>query len=430
MGAQALSETEMMEMAMETRRRRDAIVTGGTNTLDDGGFCASPFENESQQFVMINMANVTLRPHSDFPAFRVLGFFGSPAELISHVPAISLADASTCDIRMVTSREFYSIPVARDGALEDQQAKVNRNLMLHQQQLQFEVTEFVDHKTNLTKGRVPVNMQADTVEDAVARMARNKHLPIIETGTSAAVHVTTEVPLLPQPPSPPIKSRSVTLGDDDDGGVSESKGECFLFSSPSSPKGRGQSMGAGAGVCNGNADVVAKCGDGGSVPEVMIGLERALFLDTSEEVASSVFENVSMSVEVPVPVPVLLSGGELRNQRFASLALLKDYESGTEPSVCFLGGFASQDEAIAFNKYVASKYIEDHDLHVVEMYVWVYPHLVLVKEFDSVEQVYRNKEQDGIMRQQRTCATKVDDFTRFFESRGLPVPAVEVSPDI
>ena len=97
---------------------------------------------------------------------------------------------------------------------------------------------------------------------------------------------------------------------------------------------------------------------------------------------------------------------------------------------CLLLLFNNKNNKNNWTKYVASKYIDEHDLYVVEMYVWIYPHLVFSKDFDRVEQVYRNKEQDSIMRNQRTSSTKVKDFTRYFESRGLDVPEIEVDADL
>lgn len=423
-GMQALSETEMMEIAMETRRRRDAISTGGANTLDDGGSCHAQFIETSQTFVMINMANAGLRPRSTQPAFRILGFFESPADLTSRVSLVATADASTCDIRMITAREFYGIPIDGNSLVADQQAKVNRNLVFHHQQLQADVTEFVDHKAQLTKGRVPVDMKADTIEDAVCRRNKNVKLTSEDTSTildenasiipallqNTPVHATTmdesiqrlvettpddgftildeNVSIIPALHVATLSalSNNDTSGDDDDGGVSESK--------------------SGENVHN-----VLPMG-------VMIGLEAANF------------DHIRDTSDLGSRVPIFPEMAEMRGQKFACLALLKDYETGVEPAVNIIRGFVTQEEAVSFNKYVASKYIDEHDLYVVEMYVWIYPHLVFSKDFDRVEQVYRNKEQDSIMRNQRTSSTKVGDFTRYFESRGLEVPKIEVDADL
>ena len=441
MGVQSLTEAEMMDMAMETRRRRDAIGTGGANTLEDGGSSNTPFHNEDQRFVMVNMANTGLRPRSSFPAFRILGFFPTPADLSNHLPVVVNADMATCDVRMVTAREFYSIPVDRESLVEDQQAKVNRNLIRHHQQLQADVTEFVDHKTQLTQGRKPVNMQSDTLQDAVDRINRNKQLNASPTDASF----------------PPL-----VLNVDDDMSTMENGALCSSGSEDTcdaSKNGANESTsanedeheGMSAAMPGTSLETLEKNDDKDSVE---LWLEReSSFIDPDdggvseskttegEATVASVlvglehgnFETPVVQVEsaaTDLHVPMLSVSAEMRNQKFASLALLKDYEAGTEPAVCFLGGFVTQDEAVAFNKYVASKHIDDHDLHVVEMYVWIYPHVTLDTGFDRVEQVYRNKEQDSIMRQQRTSSTKVEDFTRYFESRGLNVPAIDVPADL
>jgi len=371
-GTQALSQEEMVTMAQETRRRRDALASGGNSTLNDGGSCTRAFTDESQQFVMLNMANTDLAPRSLKPAFRVLGLFPGESELLAHAEMLSRLD-NTADIRMVTSHDFYSIPVTKTASMGKQKLKVNRNLTLHQQKLQSDTDEFQLHKAELTQGRTPCDMKADTVSSAVDRINENKR--------KCGVSVEDE--------ARPVSSvEGVQV---DEAKVSDEEAK------------------------------EAQPTTTATTTTVATPLN-----DTPEDWASQVL-NMWPGGKT---IPSVHRMAEVRHQSYISYLLLEDYEDGTEPAMCVLAAFNTEEQALAYNKYVASKKIDEHDLHVHAMYEWIYPHVAQSKALERVEQVYRNSEQDSIMRHMRKEAQDVADFTQHFTSRGLEAPVIEVINDL
>ncbi|MCH9715867.1 MAG: hypothetical protein K0U52_02120 [Gammaproteobacteria bacterium] len=377
-GPQSMTQEEMMEMAQETRRRRDATETGGASTLEDGGTCNRAFSDPSQKFVLVNVASTNQRPKSLKPAFRVMGFFGSQSDLEQHAAMVHQLDPS-CTMRMWTSQEFYNISQDHDADPEQQMHKVNENLRLHQEQLNACTEEFVKHKEELTQGRTPVNMQADSVEDAEARIVKNKE----------------------------VCSDVLALENGDVEGREGGSDHVLALE-----------------------DGVAE-GDGG----VDVGEEETkdnpptsttLTTTNTEEWASQVKQAWPDST----PVPKAPRLAEIRNQNWISFMTVQDYQDGTEPGICILAGFDTEEDAHRYNKYVAAAKIDEHELHTHAMYEWVYPHLVASKEFDAVEQMYRNEEQDRIMRTLRKQQRDVANFEEHFNQRGLDVPTIEVEPDL
>lgn len=110
--------------------------------------------------------------------------------------------------------------------------------------------------------------------------------------------------------------------------------------------------------------------------------------------------------------------------------VLNDYEGlQTEPAICILGAFESEALAIDYNKFVAAHRIEDHDLYVATMYEWIYPNVALNDALTHLSPLYRNVEQDNIMKGIRETQARVDSFNNHFESRGLTPPATDIYND-
>lgn len=124
---------------------------------------------------------------------------------------------------------------------------------------------------------------------------------------------------------------------------------------------------------------------------------------------------------------------EVRNQRFAVVSIMEDYEQllagrdEVEPGVCVWAAFETESEALLYSKKVAARELKEHDLAVVAMYEWVYPHL---KSADAVPQLYRNVELNNIMKHARTSRGEVAHFERDCVDKGLRVPCMEIEPDL
>ncbi len=383
-GTQGLTHDEMVEIAQETRRRRDAIETGGTSsTFEDGGTCNREFSDPTQKYVLVNVASTNQRPKSLKPAFRVMGIFETVLELQQHAQMVASMDNS-CDMRMWTSQEFYNISLDHDADLQLQMHKVNNNLRLHQERLNADTEEFVKHKEEITQGRTPVNMQADSLEDAEQRIAKNKE---------AAARATDEVG----------EGVVETKSDDGGEGVVETKSD-------------GETDDGGEGV------------EETSSPDSTVPFfsSQATTDDNSENWEEEVLKAWPNSTPV-CKAPRL---AEVRNQNWISFMMVHDYQDGTEPGICVLGAFDTEENAHKYNKYVAAQKIDEHELHTHAMYEWIYPHLIESETFNNVEQLYRNDEQDRIMRTMRKQRQDVANFEKHFEQRGMNIPTIEVEQDL
>jgi hypothetical protein len=125
---------------------------------------------------------------------------------------------------------------------------------------------------------------------------------------------------------------------------------------------------------------------------------------------------------------------EVRNQRYAVVSVVNDYETctaenplGSEPGVIVWAAFETEAEALKYNKCVASKKLRDHDLAIVSMYEWLFPHMM---QSDSVEQLYRNEELNNIMKHARTSSKKVRDFEEKCKLEEIDVPTLSIDPDL
>lgn len=98
-----------------------------------------------------------------------------------------------------------------------------------------------------------------------------------------------------------------------------------------------------------------------------------------------------------------------------------------EPGVCVWAAFDTEAEALLYVKKVAARELPDHDLSVVMMYEWLYPHLMTS---DKVPQLYRNVELNNIMKHARTSRGRVCDFEKECVTKGVKLPLLEIEPDL
>jgi len=379
----------------ETRRRQRATVTGGESTLNDTSGYTRAFQTDDQKYVLWNFANTNLCPRSPFPAVRLIGLF--PDVDSARLHATQNLDNS-CSIRVATTHEWYTIP---EQEHEVEAAKVNRNLLKHQNMLQDHALEFKNRHDALTAGRKPAIEHARQAQEQASRnqILSEKRREYYQAAVENAEN------------------------------IEELK----------------QDM-------NRAMEVEA-------LQEVELQRKLQLILEAKQEISveSKAVEYHETPLKAPRPPEMLnanwqtrvqeLSGGknnpgvpgiprnaEIRNQRYAVVSVLTDYETasddlplGNEPAVIVWAAFESEAEALQYNKCVAAKYVHDHDLAIVNMYEWLYPHMMLS---DEVDQLYRNEELNNIMRTQRTASKKVKTFEQECDTEGITVPSHAIEPDL
>lgn len=383
--------------AVEAKRRQKATVTGGESTLTDDTGYMREFKTDDQKFVLWNMANRDLPPCTPLPAVRILGLFPDQETAIQHAHGLAAA-GDVAPIRLSTTHEWYTIPESGDRDVDACRLKVNRNLLAHQNMLQDHSSEFKQRHDALTKGRTPALEAAkeaneQVLQDEESRKRRRELL------AEAAEKDAGEIADLEKVYEEECAERATAL-------VSAERGEAECKD--------------GAEECKGGDE------EEEYVETPLVPAPRAeRFLDAWESTTEG------LSGVTPPQVPRVY---DVRNQRYAVMSVVADYETktdqnpvGQEPGVIVWAAFDSEEEAIKYNKVVASKELRDHDLAVVTMYEWLYPN---VMSADSVIQLYRNEELDNIMKHARTSSAHVRSFEQECEDAGKPCDARNIEPDL
>jgi hypothetical protein len=380
----------MAESLNETRRRQKATVTGGESTLDDDSGYTRDFQTEDQKFMLWNIANRETRPRTHKPAFRLLGLFPDMESTLSHAEQVFAVDKS-CSLHAATTHEWYTISVNPETAIADAQAKVNRNLLHHQNMLQEHASEFKTRHDALTAGRTPAMEQAKGAQEQVARedAQRQKRKEILE----AAVNNEDEAVAALERQYEEDAKREVEI--------------------------------QAAMPTEGNEEAKEVEVEYEETPLVPPVAPETLNKNWEEEV-----EKFGPGTRPPSVSRVV----EVRNQRYAVVSVVKDYETaqngdpvGDEPGVIVWAAFDSEEEALKYNKAIASKKLRDHDLAIVSMYEWLYPHMM---NSDKVDQLYRNEELNNIMKHARTASTRVSEFEEMCDREGIECPALDIEPDL
>jgi len=397
-----LSESIANSM-IETSRRQRATVTGGESTLDDDSGYTREFQTEDQKVMLWNVANTHLHPRSLFPAFRLLGLFADTETALAHGEMVVATDPR-CSLRLVATHAWYTLPT-HDTPTDEAVDKVNRNLLHHQAMLQDHATEFQKRHDSLTAGRTPALRQAQDAQDASVRAAtqRTRRRAIYEAAlvgdetALVALQAKFEVEMKECAEAELVAQLRAQLKEEEErgrasAGVAESKGAEEEYTEP------------------------------------------VLAVPIAPEVMNEKWEE-KVSVEGGGRMPAAVSRMvEVRNQRYAVVSVVTDYETaaptnplGAEPGVIVWAAFDTEAEALRYNKCVASKKVRDHDLAVVSMYEWLYPHMM---SSDRVDQLYRNEELNNIMRHARNTSTHVREFEDMCGREEIEVPTLSVEPDL
>jgi hypothetical protein len=390
--SQSMTATmNLAEMAAESRRRQEAAATGGASTLDDGTTCSRPFQTDDQLVFLYNIANVNQRPRALRPAVRLLGLFPSAEDAVAHGREIAALDPRS-DIRLGATHAWYVI--AKDGYTDNEpyRLKVNRNLELHQKALSDYTSEFVKRKKHLTKGRIPSYhpLKAQQQTEERRKLLQDWADAADEGGVDALRQKDAEYAARIE--AEQVQRSLAANGEEGEEGVEESK------------------------------SAVAEVDDY-EEPELAPFVSPEQLDETWRQEVEALWGG-----EQFVPVTKLGRAAEVRNQRYAVISVLHDYEGeGVEPGFIVWGAFDSEEDALKYNKCVAAKQLKEHDLAIVAMYEWIYPHLI---NSDQVEQLYRNQELHNIMKNRRLTAKRVSDFQRECADKGLNMPVTEVDADL
>lgn len=381
----------MSDSMAETRRRQKATVTGGESTMDDASGYVRDFQSDDQKFVLWNMANRDVRPKSLHPAFRILGLFPDRESMLDHAERVGVYD-QTASILGATTHEWYTISKSPEHAV-DGQAKVNRNLLKHQNMLQEHATEFKQRHDRLTAGRTPAITQAKGAAEQVEREDRQRQkrkeivAAAVEHDAEAVERMKAEYAVEAVADAERQVEKVMNDEDGDEEGKEEGKEEEEEYTetplkAPVDP----ESL---------NEDWAARVKELGTGPK-----PRSMARDL-----------------------------EIRNQKYAVVSVVKDYEitdTCDEPGVIVWAAFDTEEEAIKYNKNIASKKLRDHDLAIVSMYEWLHPHMM---GSDKVHQLYRNEELNNIMEHARTSSTRVREFEEMCDREDIDCPAMTIEPD-
>jgi len=396
-----MSSIEMSDSMAETRRRQKATVTGGESTMDDASGYIRDFQADDQKYVLWNMANKDLQPKSLKPSFRILGLFPDQESMLEHAQHVAASD-NTASIFGATTHEWYTIIQSPERA-SGGQAKVNRNLLKHQNMLQEHATEFKQRHDTLTAGRTPAIEQAKGAAEQVEQDDRQRQkrkeilATVVENNDEELERVKAEYEAEAVKLAEKAVDKVMRAGDEEgDGGKEESKEE-----------------------------------EGEEEEEYK---EVELKVPVDPETLNKDWETQAKELgNGPKPRSVARDL-EIRNQKYAVISVVKDYETvhgddpiGEEPGVIVWAAFDTEEEALKYNKNIASKKLRDHDLAIVAMYEWLYPHMM---GSDKVQQLYRNEELNNIMKHARTSSTRVREFEEMCDRENIECSSMTIEPDL
>lgn len=108
---------------------------------------------------------------------------------------------------------------------------------------------------------------------------------------------------------------------------------------------------------------------------------------------------------------------EIRRQSHAVIGIMKDFTSEVmnakdlpEPAVLFIDCFDTVNDAQTYIKDVLSRYIRLVHMDIVDMYEWVYPETMDPEKLESTAEMWRNDEQNRIMRNHKDEKSKIDKY--------------------
>ena len=143
----------------ELKRRQGVVKTGLSQTPADVDTVKPSllWNDPSQRFALINLANREQKPKSVFPAFRVLGFFPS-VEVASEFGRLLAPQIRECNIFLVESCKWNLVPLSAVKTPEESRAKVESLLIAYYKELVFNKLDFDSRRAENTATVVEENV--------------------------------------------------------------------------------------------------------------------------------------------------------------------------------------------------------------------------------------------------------------------------------
>ena len=354
----------------ELQRRHDATFAGGAGepAPRTSGTCRRPFKDEQQSFVLLNVANSRSCPRSLQPAVRVMGLFGSLAEAQAQVERVRQIDV-TCSYRAVSTCAWSLMSLDENMPGQDQLAKIERLSKLHTDARVESKLEFDEHRAKLRGDKKPsysYTAPNPCEEHVVARRT-------LEDGSEGTI--TTIV----VPPKPSTTDTTLLLGD---------------ATNPA--------------------------------PSTTVDTSTDTITKDSTTSTDIVVQNPEPTLLNGTPVPPCPVMAHVSGQRYAVISILEDREGQTEPAVCVYAAFAQEDDAERYISQVAKRKVLDHDIACVDMYAWLFPHVLNNPNIDAR---YRHDELDRIMKSHRESQRQAEDYRAQCEELGMTPRVTEFIVD-
>jgi hypothetical protein len=130
----------------------------------------------------------------------------------------------------------------------------------------------------------------------------------------------------------------------------------------------------------------------------------------------------------------LAASAQIVDQRFAAIIVLSDIRDAVkegralpEPCLAILGVFATEEEAVQYAKFTASKAFPKCDVDVVDTCVWHFPENI---HPDKVKDVYGSSRLDQVMTARKENAGISADFESWCRDNGIEPDITEIQEQL
>lgn len=126
------------------------------------------------------------------------------------------------------------------------------------------------------------------------------------------------------------------------------------------------------------------------------------------------------------------SATQRHGQKYAAIGIIWDdlHTEHPEQDQLIVSVFAAFDEEREATRYVRDTLSDTYktfDMFVVRMYAWCFPHVLLTKEGDQIQESYRHKQIQDMMRAKRTGAEKIRSYEAQCQRLGIEPSVTEIN---
>lgn len=298
--------------------------------------CDREFKSDSQQFVVVNIAQRQASPRSDDPAVRILGLFPSVDTARAHAQRLKDAGFGQYSLMIFSTCAFSLMPVSEGSDPQANFNKVNnllvdhwRGVMSSKQSFDRRINKQRAKNGNVNRKKKKNKKDNFTSAPNLAYIAAKEHL--------------TEMGLLEE-------EEVQDQGNQDQGA---------------------------------NAAIETK-----EAPQQDASTHEELDEDAPTGVQESKAGSVQPSGDSIPP------GLRLPEQSVVSISFLKDTIQGTEPGFCVYAAFGTEREEEAYYEQVVKLEVPEHTVSCVSMYEWIYPSM---QGHKGIRRDYRMEEEHRLM---------------------------------